>query len=123
MAAKGQLDAEYIRVDSEFSAASVLFPVHLPRVRAYTAPRRKGLALMTEVIFSLAGSRLPRCSDRLQPSTFVAHSAWQPDHQDTMLLRDSGIIECTWKAPRKAYDSHLQAFKIAEHPDIHVTES
>jgi len=117
MAAKGELDAEYIRVDSEFSAASVLFGASAAGVRAYTASASQGLALMTEVIFSLAGSRLPvvltGCNRQLSSPISL-----QPDHQDTMLLRDSGIIELYVESSQEAYDTHLQAFKIAEHPNV-----
>ena len=59
MAANGELDAEYIRADSEFSAASILAGASATGVRAYTASSSQGLLLMTEVIYYLARTRLP----------------------------------------------------------------
>lgn len=119
MVANGELDAQYIRVESEFSAASVLFGAAAAGVRAYTASASQGLALMTEVIFSLAGSRLPvvltGCNRQLSSPISL-----QPDHQDTVLLRDSGIIELYVESAQEAYDTHLQAFKIAEHPAVRL---
>jgi len=119
MVARGELDAQYIRVDSEFTAASVLFGASATGVRAYTASASQGLALMTEVIFSLAGSRLPAVftGANRQLSSPIG---LQPDHQDTMLLRDSGILQLYVESAQEAYDTHLQAFRIAEDPAIRL---
>lgn len=119
MVANGELDAQYIRVDSEFSAASVLFGASATGVRAYTASASQGLALMTEVIFSLAGSRLPAVftGANRQLSSPIG---LQPDHQDTMLLRDSGLLQLYVESAQEAYDTHLQAFKIAEDAAIRL---
>ena len=119
MVADGELDAQYILVDSEFSAASVLFGASAAGVRSYTASASQGLALMAEVIFSLAGCRLPvvLTGANRQLSSPIG---LQPDHQDTMLLRDSGILELYVESSQEAYDTHLQAFKIAENSDVRL---
>src|SRR4030042_4367097 len=54
MVANGELDAEYIRADSEFSAASILAGASATGVRTYTASSSQGLLLMTGGIFFLA---------------------------------------------------------------------
>ena len=117
MAANGELDAEYIRADSEFSAASILAGASATGVRTYTASSSQGLLLMTEVIYYLARTRLPVVFTGANRQ-ITAPIGLQPDHQDTMSFRDSGIIELYVEDVQEAYDTHLQAFKIAEDHDI-----
>ena len=117
MVANGELDTEYILADSEFSAASIVAGASATGVRAYTASSSQGLLLMTEVIYYLAGTRLPVVftGTNRQVSTPIG---LQPDHQDTMSLRDTGMIELYVENVQEAYDTHIQAFKIAEDHDI-----
>lgn len=117
MVANGELDAEYIQVDSEFSAASVIAGASATGVRAYTASASQGLLLMTEVIYYLAGARLPVVLTGANRQV-SAPIGLQPDHQDTMSLRDAGLIELYVESAQEAYDTHLQAFKIAEDHQI-----
>lgn len=117
MVADGELDAEYIRADSEFSAASICCGASATGVRSYTASGSQGLALMAEVIFNIAGMRLPVVltgANRM----LSAPISLQPDYNDAMLLRDSGVIELYVESAQEAYDAHLQAFKIAEDHDV-----
>ncbi len=117
MAADGQLDAEYIRADSEFSAASILAGASAAGVRTYTASSAQGLLLMTEVIYYLARTRLPVVFTGANRQV-TAPIGLQPDHQDTLSLRDTGMIQLYAEDVQEAYDTHIQAFKIAEDHDI-----
>jgi pyruvate ferredoxin oxidoreductase alpha subunit len=117
MVANGELDSEYIRADSEFSAASILAGASATGVRTYTASSSQGLLLMTEVIYYLAGTRLPVVFTGANRQ-ITAPIGLQPDHQDTVSFRDAGIIELYVEDVQEAYDTHLQAFKIAEDHDI-----
>ncbi|MDP3185248.1 MAG: transketolase C-terminal domain-containing protein, partial [Anaerolineales bacterium] len=81
------------------------------------ASSSQGLLLMTEVIYYLAGTRLPVVFTGTNRQV-TAPIGLQPDHQDTMSLRDAGIIELYAEDVQDAYDTHLQAFKIAEDHDI-----
>jgi pyruvate ferredoxin oxidoreductase alpha subunit len=113
MVANGELDAEYIRADSEFSAISIIAGASATGVRAYTASASQGLLLMTEVIYYLAGSRLPVVLTGANRQV-SAPIGLQPDHQDTLSFRDAGMIELYVESAQEAYDTHIQAFKIAE---------
>lgn len=113
MVANGELDAEYIRADSEFSAASILAGASATGVRTYTASSSQGLLLMTEVIYYLAGARLPVVITGANRQISVPLGL-QPDHRDSMSFRDAGIIELYVENVQEAYDTHIQAFKIAE---------
>jgi len=72
---------------------------------------------MTEVIYYLAGTRLPVVFTGANRQ-ITAPIGLQPDHQDTMSFRDAGLIELYVEDVQEAYDTHLQAFKIAEDHDI-----
>jgi pyruvate ferredoxin oxidoreductase alpha subunit len=117
MVANGELESQCVRVESEFSAASVLAGASAAGARAYTATTSQGLLLMNEVIYASAGMRLPFVITGVNRAISAPISI-QPDHQDAMSLRDSGIIQIYVENNQEAYDTHIAAFKIAEDPGI-----
>lgn len=117
LVADGQLKSKYITVESEFSAASVIFGAAAAGVRSYTASASQGLLLMTEVIFNMAGTRLPAVITAVNRSLSPPINI-QVDHQDTMTLRDSGIIQIYVESIQEAVDTHIQIFKIAEDREV-----
>jgi pyruvate ferredoxin oxidoreductase alpha subunit len=117
MVADGELDTQYVRVESEFSAASVISGASAAGSRAYTASSSQGLLLMTEVLYASAGMRLPFVITGVN-RTISAPISIQVDYQDTISLRDSGVIQLYVESSQEAYDTHLAAFKIAEDPKI-----
>jgi pyruvate ferredoxin oxidoreductase alpha subunit len=117
MVADGDIKAEYVRVESEFSAASVLAGASAAGSRSYTASSSQGLLLMTEVLYASAGMRLPFVITGVNRSISAPINI-QVDHQDSMSLRDAGLIQFYVESVQEAYDMHLAAFRIAEHPDI-----
>jgi pyruvate ferredoxin oxidoreductase alpha subunit len=117
MMADGELEAEYVRVESEFSAASVISGASAAGSRAYTASSSQGLLLMTEVLYASVGMRLPFVMTGVNRSISAPISI-QVDHQDTISLRDAGMIQFYVESSQEAYDTHIAAFKIAEDPGI-----
>lgn len=117
MVADGDLEAEYIRVESEFSAASVLSGSSAAGGRSYTASSSQGLLLMTEVLYASVGMRLPFVITGVN-RVVSAPISIQVDQQDTVSLRDSGVIQLYVESCQEAYDSHIAAFKIAEDQKI-----
>ena len=111
--ADGDLDAEFVKVESEFGAASVVCGASATGARAYTATSSQGLLLMSEVLWNIAGMRLPivlACANR---SISAPLSIWC-DHQDAEAIRDCGIIQFYAEDNQEACDQHLIAFKVAE---------
>jgi pyruvate ferredoxin oxidoreductase alpha subunit len=117
MKADGEIASEYVRVDSEFSAASVVSGASAAGSRAYTASASQGLLLMTEVLYASVGMRLPFVLTGVNRS-ISAPITIQVDQQDTVSLRDSGVIQFYVESCQEAYDAHLAAFKVAEDPDV-----
>ncbi len=111
--ADGELEAEFINVESEHSAASVVLGASATGVRTYTATSSQGLLLMAEVLFNIAGMRLPvvlTCANR---SVSAPINIWN-DHQDSMTVRDSGWIQLYAENIQEAIDLHVIAYKVAE---------
>jgi pyruvate ferredoxin oxidoreductase alpha subunit len=111
--ADGELDAEFVKVESEFGAASVVLGASAAGARAYTATSSQGLMLMAEVLWNIAGMRLPvvlACANR---SVSAPLSIWC-DHQDAESIRDCGVIQIYAEDAQEAVDQHIIAFKVAE---------
>lgn len=117
MVTNEELKAKFVRVDSEFSAASAVYGASAAGVRSYTASSSQGLLLMAEVLYALAGTRLPVVLTGVN-RTVSAPITIQPDHQDTMALRDTGVIQLYVENSQEAFAAHIQAFKIAEDHEI-----
>jgi pyruvate ferredoxin oxidoreductase alpha subunit len=115
--ADGDLKSQFVNVESEFGAASVILGASATGARAYSTTTSQGLLLMTEVLFNIAGLRFPvviTCANRAVSAPI---NIWN-DQQDAMTIRDSGWIMLFAEDNQEAADMHLQAFKIGEHPEI-----
>lgn len=113
MVADGDIDAEYVRVESEHSAASVCLGAVAAGTRAYSATTSQGLMLMAEVLYNIAGMRLPMVITGVNRALSAPLSIWN-DQQDTMAVRDSGWIQLYAEDNQEVLDMHIQAYKIAE---------
>ena len=115
--ADGRLDAEFITVESEHSAASVVLGAAATGVRTFTATSSQGLLYMAEVVLNIAGMRLPVVMTVANRALSSPLSIWN-DHQDSMTLRDSGWIQLFAQTAQEAHDLHLVAYRIAEDPRV-----
>jgi pyruvate ferredoxin oxidoreductase alpha subunit len=122
MVADGDLKSEFINVESEFGAASVVLGASAVGARAYSATSAQGLLLMSEVIFNIAGMRLPLVITIANRSVSAPISIWN-DHSDVVVLRDSGLITLFAENAQELMDIHPQAYKIAENPEISLPVS
>ncbi len=115
--ANGKLKAEFINVESEHSAASCVLGASATGVRVYSSTSSQGLLLMTEVLFNAAGMRLPVVMCCVNRAVSAPINIWN-DQQDIMVVRDAGIVLLFAETIQEACDLHIQAFKIAEDPNI-----
>jgi len=113
MVADGDVDAEYVRVESEHSAASVCLGAVAAGSRAYSATTSQGLMLMAEVLYNIAGMRLPLVITGVNRALSAPLSIWN-DHQDTLALRDTGWLQLYAENSQEVLDMHIQAYKISE---------
>ncbi|MEK6646764.1 MAG: transketolase C-terminal domain-containing protein [Candidatus Firestonebacteria bacterium] len=115
--ADGELKAEFVNVESEHSAASCVLGASVAGARVYTATSSQGLLLMTEVLYNIAGMRLPIVLTCVNRSVSAPINIWN-DWQDSISVRDSGWIQLYAETNQEAADMHIQAYKIAENPDM-----
>ncbi len=113
MVANGELDAEYVPVESEHSALSACLGSSAAGARTFTATAGQGLALMHEVLFVAASMRLPIVMAVANRALSAPLSIWG-DHSDIMASRECGWIQIFAENGQQAYDLTLCAFKIAE---------
>ena len=111
--ADGDLKAEFINVEGEHSAASLVLGASATGVRVFTATSSQGLLLMGEVVFNIAGMRLPVVMVNANRSVSAPLNIWN-DQQDSMTMRDSGWLQFYAENNQEACDLILQAYRIAE---------
>jgi len=115
--ANGEVDTEFIAVESEHAAMSSCIGAAAAGGRVQTATSGAGMALMWEVLWVATGSRLPivmHAVNRSLSSPLNIHC----DHSDTMGMRDAGWVHIFDENVQEAYDNAIQMVRIAEHPDV-----
>jgi pyruvate ferredoxin oxidoreductase alpha subunit len=117
MVADCELDAEYITVESEFSALSACLGASATGSRTYSATTSQGLALMFEVCFNVSGMRLPVVMTIANRALGAPLSIWN-DQQDSIALRDCGWLQFYAEDNQEATDLHYIAYKVAENQDV-----
>ena len=118
-AADGKVNTEFVPVESEHSAMSACIGAQAAGGRTMTATSANGLALMWEMLYIAASSRLPvtlAVVNRALSGPINIHN----DHSDSMGARDSGWIQLYGENNQEAYDNLIQAVRIGEHPDIMI---
>ena len=117
LVANGELDAEYIPVESEHSAMSACLGAAAAGARTFTATASQGLALMNEVVYVAPPMRLPIVMTVANRSLSAPLSIW-PDHSDMMSVRDTGWIQIIVENGQQSVDNAIIAFRIAEDPKV-----
>lgn len=119
MIEKGEFDARMLRVESEHSALAAVFGAASAGARAFTATASHGLLYMHEVVWWVAGSRIPLV---MAVVTRAIGPPWNihVDHQDILDQRDSGWIIAMAQENQEVLDLTLQAFKISEDPRVYL---
>jgi pyruvate ferredoxin oxidoreductase alpha subunit len=118
-AANGEVDTEFIPVESEHSALSAAIGAQAAGARSLTATSSCGLALMWEMLYVAASNRLP-IALALVNRTLSGPININCDHSDSMGARDSGWIQVYSENNQEVYDNFVQAYRIAEHPSVRL---
>ena len=115
--ANGEVDTEFVAVESEHSAMSATIGAEAAGARAMTATSANGLSLMWEMIYIASSLRLPivmALVNRAVSGPLNIHN----DHSDAMGVRDAGWVMLFSENNQEAYDNMLMAHRIAEHKDV-----
>ncbi|MBD5555630.1 MAG: pyruvate ferredoxin oxidoreductase [Roseburia sp.] len=117
--ANGEMDTEFIPVESEHSSMSAAIGAEAAGARSLTATSSAGLALMWEELLLAASNRMP-VALALVNRTLSGPININCDHSDGMGARDTGWIQIYAENNQEAYDNFIQAYPIAEHENVHL---
>ncbi|MHA1992945.1 MAG: pyruvate ferredoxin oxidoreductase [Candidatus Hodarchaeales archaeon] len=115
--ADGEVDTEFVCVESEHSAMSACIGASTAGGRVFTSSASAGLMLMYEILQIASSSRTPivcAVANRAISGPINIHG----EQTDQLLFRDSGWISQFAETNQEAYDQTIMAFKIGEHPEV-----
>lgn len=113
----GELDAVYVPVESEHSAMAACIGASLTGVRTFTATCSHGLAYMHEMLHWASATRLPIVMAVVNRAIGPPWNIWA-EHGDAISQRDTGWIQIYTSNHQEAFDTILQAYKIAEDREV-----
>ena len=111
--ANGEVDTEFVAVESEHSAMSTCIGAQAAGARAISATSSCGLIYMAEMLYVAASDRLPitlAVSCRALSGPININN----DHSDIMSVRDAGWIMLYAETNQEAYDNYLMAMRVGE---------
>ncbi len=116
-AADGEMNCEYMNVESEFSAISALIGASAAGARTYSSTTSQGLALMHEALFNASGMRLPIVMTVVNRALSAPINIWN-DQQDSIAQRDTGWIQLYAEDVQESADMVPQLYKISENAEV-----
>ncbi len=117
--ANGEVDIQYVPVESEHSAMAATIGASATGARAFTATAAQGLALMHEMLHWASGARLPIVMVDVNRAMSPPWSVWD-DQTDSLAQRDTGWMQFYAENNQEVYDGVLMSYKIAETVNVPV---
>ena len=117
--ANGEVDTEFVCVESEHSALTLCTSSCSAGARTFTATASQGLAYMWEMMPITSAMRTPlimAVANRAVSGPININN----DHGDAMSARDCGWVMLFSENVQEAYDNSIIAPRIAEHPDVQL---
>ena len=115
--ANGEMDAEYVKVESEHTAMTACYTASCTGARVFTATSSQGLLYMYEMMQFTSGTRRPVVMANANRAISAPWTIWL-DHQDCMSTRDAGWMQIHVESAQEALDTTIQCFKVAENREI-----
>jgi pyruvate/2-oxoacid:ferredoxin oxidoreductase alpha subunit len=116
---QGRLTGMMMRTESEHSAMAACIAASLTGVRTFTATASQGLALMHEMLHFASGNRVPVVMVNVNRVLAVPW-AFGSDQSDSLSQRDTGWMQFYCEDGQEAFDTVIQAYKIAESVSLPV---
>lgn len=117
--ANGEVDTNYVAVESEHSAMTACTAAAVAGGRVMNATSSQGLALMWEILYITASLRAPvilTVVNRALSGNINIHC----DHSDAYGARDAGWIQLWGENVQEGYDNLIQAVRIGEHLEVRL---
>lgn len=113
LCADGELDAKFIKVESEHSAMAACIGAEATGARAFTATSSQGLALMHELLHWASGARLPIVMAEVNRALGPGWSIWT-EQTDSLAQRETGWLQFYCENNQEVLDTVIMAYRIAE---------
>jgi pyruvate/2-oxoacid:ferredoxin oxidoreductase alpha subunit len=113
LCACGDLQAKFIKVESEHSAMAACIGAAAAGARTFTATSSQGLALMHELLHWASGARLPIVMANVNRSLGPPWNIWC-DQTDSLSQRDTGWLQFYCESSQEVVDTVIQAYKVSE---------
>lgn len=110
---EGRMDANLVMMDSEHSMITAAGAASLAGVRTFTATSSQGLLYGFEMLYNLAGWRVPVVMANVSRGV-SSPITMEPDHNDVLSTRDSGFLQIHAETCQEALDSIIMAYMISE---------
>ncbi|MCQ2085699.1 MAG: pyruvate ferredoxin oxidoreductase, partial [archaeon] len=117
--ANGEVDTEFVDVESEHSALTLCTTSSAAGARTFTATASQGLAYMWEMLPITAAMRTPVMM-AVANRTVSGPININNDHGDVMSARDTGWLSIFSENVQEAYDMSIIGLKIAENPEVQL---
>ena len=115
--AEGRMQGKFVNMDSEHSMFMAAGAAAATGVRVFTASSSQGILFGTEALHTIAGWRVPLVLVNVSRA-LATPITLEPDHNDVLSLRDSGIIQLHAETCQEVLDFILMAYRIAEDPEV-----
>ncbi|HEY5541692.1 MAG TPA: pyruvate synthase [Candidatus Binatia bacterium] len=113
----GEMTAKWVMMDSEHSMLAAAAGAAAAGVRVFTATSSQGFLYGFEMLYVIAGLRLPLVL--VNVSRALAHPiTLEPDHNDVLSGRDTGFLQFHCENSQEVLDSILFAYRLAEHRKV-----
>jgi pyruvate ferredoxin oxidoreductase alpha subunit len=109
----GSLNARFVTLDSEHSMMTAAGAAAATGARVFTATSSQGLLHAFEVLYTVAGWRVPFVLVNVSRA-LASPITLEPDHNDVLAARDSGFVQIHAETCQEVVDSILMAYRIAE---------
>ncbi len=117
--ANGEVDTEFVDVESEHSALTLCTTSSAAGARTFTATASQGLAYMWEMLPITSAMRTPVMM-AVANRTVSGPININNDHGDVMSARDTGWLSLFSENVQEAYDMSIIGLKIAEDPEVQL---
>jgi pyruvate ferredoxin oxidoreductase alpha subunit len=117
MVEDGDLVAEFVHVESEHSALSLVMGSCATGVRTFTATSSQGLMYMAEILYYSSGGRYPLVMMNANRALALPWNIYG-DQSDSLALISAGWIQAYAEDAQESLDMIIQAYAIAEAPTV-----
>lgn len=115
----GELESRMVTLESEHSMLTAAGSAAVTGVRVFTATSSQGLLYAMEMLYTVAGWRVPLVLVNVSRG-LSSPITLEPDHNDVLAARDCGFLQIHCATCQEVLDNVLIAYRLAEHPKVRL---